>query len=57
VTIEKNPDKQNQMIDNAVEALLNAASDFEQLGDTCSSTCKGCSHLFQGLMKIKALCS
>jgi len=47
--LEKNPDKQNQMLDKAIEALLNAASDFERLGDTCSNTCQGCSHLFQGL--------
>ena len=47
--LEKNPDKQNQMLDKAIEELLNAASDFEKIGDTCSSTCQGCSHLFQGL--------
>ncbi len=47
--LEKNPDKQNQMLDKAIEALLNAASDFEKIDDTCSNTCKGCSHLFEGL--------
>ena len=50
--IEKNPDKQNQMLDKAIEALLNAASDFEKLEDKelCSkSTCEGCAHLFKGL--------
>jgi len=47
--LEKNPDKQNQMLDKAIEVLLNAASDFEKIGDTCSNTCQGSSHLFQGL--------